>query len=134
MFLKTDEFAYNQKTVMLTEMSALQRIEYLEYSVELSKPQVEPESDIAKVAALSRQNLNLNARLVALSLWHSDNKKTVKDIQQTILSTWPSEALSLAANQVLILSKMVPELPDAADPVIENGETSEVVDNSAEKS
>ncbi|WP_252146782.1 phage tail assembly chaperone G, partial [Escherichia coli] len=54
------------------------------------------------------------AFLVAMSLWHSHPQKTkmpsmneaVKQIEQEVLTTWPTEAISHAENVVYRLSGM----------------------------
>ncbi|EMO3183367.1 phage minor tail protein G, partial [Escherichia coli] len=67
------------------------------------------------------------AFLVAMSLWHSHPQKTkmpsmneaVKQIEQEVLTTWPTEAIAQAENVVMRLSGMsefvVNDAPEQAD-------------------
>ncbi|EQX36127.1 phage minor tail protein G [Escherichia coli UMEA 3163-1] len=121
MFLKTESFEYNGVTVTLSELSALQRIEHLA----LMKQQAESDSnrkftveDVIRTGAFV---------VVAMSLWHNHPQKTqmpsmneaVKQIEQEVLTTWPTEAISHAENVVYRLSGMyefvVNNAPEQAD-------------------
>lgn len=107
MFLKTESFEYNGVTVTLSELSALQRIEHLA----LMKQQAESDSNRKFTV---EDAIRTGAFLVAMSLWHNHPQKTkqpsmneaVKQIEQEVLTTWPTEAISHAENVVYRLSGM----------------------------
>ncbi|HCQ3678127.1 phage tail assembly chaperone G [Escherichia coli] len=123
MFLKTESFEYNGVTVTLSELSALQRIEHLF----LMKQQAEQaDSDSNRQVALA-DLIKTGAFVVAMSLWHNHPQKTkqpsmneaVKQIEQEVLTTWPTEAISHAENVVYRLSGMyefvVNDAPDQSE-------------------
>ncbi|HFV0518858.1 TPA: phage minor tail protein G, partial [Escherichia coli] len=110
MFLKTESFEHNGVTVTLSELSALQRIEHLF----LMKQQAEQaDSDSNRQVALA-DLIKTGAFVVAMSLWHNHPQKTkqpsmneaVKQIEQEVLTTWPTAAISHAENVVYRLSGM----------------------------
>ncbi|HDY0233206.1 TPA: phage minor tail protein G [Escherichia coli] len=124
MFLKTESFEYNGVTVTLSELSALQRIEHLA----LMKQQAESDSNRKFTV---EDVIRTGAFVVAMSLWHNHPQKTqmpsmneaVKQIEQEVLTTWPTEAISHAENVVYRLSGMyefvannAPEQADDAGP------------------
>lgn len=120
MFLKTESFEYNGVTVTLSELSALQRIEHLA----LMKQQAESDSNRKFTV---EDVIRTGAFVVAMSLWHNHPQKTqmpsmneaVKQIEQEVLNTWPTEAISHAENVVYRLSGMyefvVNNAPEQAD-------------------
>ena len=120
MFLKTESFEYNGVTVTLSELSALQRIEHLA----LMKQQAESDSNRKFTV---EDVIRTGAVVVAMSLWHNHPQKTklpsmneaVKQIEQEVLTTWPTEAISHAENVVYRLSGMyefvVNNAPEQAD-------------------
>ncbi|EHS3387525.1 phage minor tail protein G [Escherichia coli] len=120
MFLKTESFEYNGVTVTLSELSALQRIEHLA----LMKQQAESDSNRKFTV---EDVIRTGAFVVAMSLWHNHPQKTqmpsmneaVKQIEQEVLTTWPTEAIAQAENVVLRLSGMsefvVNNAPEQAD-------------------
>ena len=120
MFLKTESFEYNGVTVTLSELSALQRIEHLA----LMKQQAESDSNRKFTV---EDAIRTGAFLVAMSLWHNHPQKTklpsmneaVKQIEQEVLTTWPTEAISHAENVVYRLSGMsefvVNDAPEQAE-------------------
>ena len=120
MFLKTESFEYNGVTVTLSELSALQRIEHLT----LMKQQAESDSNRKFTV---EDVIRTGAFVVAMSLWHNHPQKTklpsmneaVKQIEQEVLTTWPTEAISHAENVVYRLSGMyefvVNNAPEQAD-------------------
>ena len=122
MFLKTESFEHNGVTVTLSELSALQRIEHLA----LMKQQAESDSNRKFTV---EDVIRTGAFVVAMSLWHNHPKKTklpsmneaVKQIEQEVLTTWPTEAISHAENVVYRLSGMyefvVNNAPEQAEDV-----------------
>ena len=123
MFLKTEQFEYNGVSVMLSELSALQRIEHLA----LLKRRAEQAESCGNLQVSVEDLVRTGAFLVAMSLWHNHPQKTkqpsmneaVKQIEQEVLTTWPAEAISHAENVVYRLSGMygfvVNDAPDQAE-------------------
>ncbi|HHK8905464.1 TPA: phage minor tail protein G [Escherichia coli] len=110
MFLKTESFEHNGVTVTLSELSALQRIEHLAWLKEQEKKAESSGNLQVSVEELIRGG----AFLVAMSLWHNHPQKTklpsmneaITQIEQEVLTTWPTEAIAQAENVVLRLSGM----------------------------
>ena len=110
MFLKTEQFEYNGVSVTLSELSALQRIEHLA----LLKRRAEEAEATGNLQVSVEDLVRTGAFLVAMSLWHNHPQKTqmpsmneaVKQIEQEVLTTWPTEAISHAENVVYRLSGM----------------------------
>lgn len=123
MFLKTEQFEYNGVSVTLSELSALQRIEHLA----LLKRRAEEAEASGNLQVSVEDLVRTGAFLVAMSLWHNHPQKTqmpsmneaVKQIEQEVLTTWPTEAISHAENVVYRLSGMyefvVNNAPEQAD-------------------
>lgn len=123
MFLKTEQFEYNGVSVTLSELSALQRIEHLA----LLKRRAEQAESCGNLQVSVEDLVRTGAFLVAMSLWHNHPQKTklpsmneaVKQIEQEVLTTWPTEAISHAENVVYRLSGMyefvVNDAPEQAD-------------------
>ncbi|WP_373641962.1 phage minor tail protein G [Klebsiella quasipneumoniae subsp. similipneumoniae] len=111
MFLKKDEFTHNGATVPITELSALQRITYLEYlaAEEKALSAISDDVDDQKMAAgLVSMSIRTGARLIALSLWHNDPKgPSEEELHQQVMSTWPPEAIGKAEMQIKLLSGML---------------------------
>ena len=123
MFLKTESFEHNGVTVTLSELSALQRIEHLA----LMKRQAEQAESDSNRKFTVEDAIRTGAFVVAMSLWHNHPQKTkqpsmneaVKQIEQEVLTTWPTEAISHAENVVYRLSGMyefvVNDAPEQAE-------------------
>lgn len=94
--------------VILHELSALQRVEYLEFLAGL-KPVPDGASNLTVAVYQSRQAVTSNAWLVSRSLWHGDRDADENALMQTVLKSWPAEALSAAAAQVLAISGLLQE-------------------------
>lgn len=124
MFLKNESFEHNGQAVTLYELSALQRIEHLEY---LKQLEAVDESDIQKAMELT---IRSGAMLVAMSLWHqhdlkgtkSDAKKEVSLITEEVLEAWPLEAIALAEFRVKKLSGMIMPEADQGSSAVETAE------------
>ncbi|EFN8444400.1 phage minor tail protein G [Escherichia coli O5] len=109
MFLKTESFEYNGVSVTLSELSALQRIEHLA----LLKRQAEQAGSSLNRQVSVEDLVRTGAFLVAMSLWYSHPQKTkmpsmneaVKQIEQEVLTTWPTEAIAQAENVVMRLQQ-----------------------------
>ncbi|HAV7523095.1 TPA: phage minor tail protein G [Escherichia coli] len=110
MFLKTEPFEYNGQTVTLSELSALQRLEYLAWVKEKEEQRGEGGSEQQALDDLIREG----ALLVAMSLWHNHALKGTSPslreetdrIIQEVLTTWPVEAIAAGRNVVSGLSGM----------------------------
>ncbi|MWM31467.1 phage minor tail protein G [Escherichia coli] len=123
MFLKTEQFEYNGVSVTLSELSALQRIEHLA----LLKRRAEQAESSGNLQVSVEDLVRTGAFLVAMSLWHNHPQKTqmpsmneaVKQIEQEVLTTWPTEAISHAENVVYRLFGMyefvVNDAPEQAE-------------------
>ncbi|NBN74762.1 phage tail assembly chaperone G [Proteus sp. G2615] len=107
MFLKKKEFTYSDNTIVLYELSALQRIEYFDFLVERSEKNddIEKVEGVKKTALIIRVNTESNAWLVSRSLAHGGSDD-VEQIYNDVLSTWPPEALEKASKEVLVISGM----------------------------
>ncbi|ENZ4427135.1 phage minor tail protein G, partial [Escherichia coli] len=89
---------------------ALQRIEHLA----LMKRQAEQAESDSNRKFTVEDAIRTGAFVVAMSLWHNHPQKTklpsmneaVKQIEQEVLTTWPTEAISHAENVVYRLSGM----------------------------
>ncbi|MWU71250.1 phage minor tail protein G, partial [Escherichia coli] len=110
MFLKTEPFEYNGQTVTLSELSALQRLEYLARVKEKEEQRGEAVSEQQALDELIREG----AALVAMSLWHNHALKgtlpslrqETDRIMQEVLTTWPVEAIAAGRNVAVRLSGM----------------------------
>lgn len=120
MFLKTESFEYNGVSVTLSELSALQRIEHLA----LLKRQAEQAGSSLNRQVSVEDLVRTGAFLVAMSLHPQKTKmpsmnEAVKQIEQEVLTTWPTEAIAQAENVVMRLSGMsefvVNDAPEQAD-------------------
>ncbi|MEM8042979.1 phage minor tail protein G, partial [Morganella morganii] len=122
-FLKQKEFTYNGESLMLSELSALQRVEYFDHLVTQTEKEAPAEDaqSLKRTAVYVRMNIESNAFLVARSLFNVGNTpgKQVDEIRADILSTWPPVALEQAAKLVLELSDMQVKTTDgeSAEPV-----------------
>lgn len=117
MFLKTEKLERNGHCVMLYQLSALQRIEFLEC---LKKIEAIDDGDIQSAITTTIQ---VGALVVAMSLWHghavkntlSDGAAEVELIQNEVMQSWPSELIAEADYKVKLLSGMIDPSPDPAD-------------------
>lgn len=108
MFLKKENLPIRGHSVLLSEISALQRLEYFEYLASLEASLPEDASELKQEAWQIKLNISVNAWLISRSLWHETPDREPDDIQQEIMRTWPSEAMNLAVEKVLALSDMLP--------------------------
>ncbi|MBT9425846.1 phage minor tail protein G [Enterobacter oligotrophicus] len=118
MFLKSELLEHNGCSVTLFQLSALQRIEHLEY---LKQLEAVDEGDMQTAITFTVKN---GAYLVALSIWHGHALKDtlpggaaeeVAKIQEEILMTWPTELVAEADFRVKILSGMIAPVSDDPD-------------------
>ncbi|MFT4289674.1 phage tail assembly chaperone G [Enterobacter soli] len=131
MFLKSELLESNGSSVTLFQLSALQRIEHLEY---LKQMEAIEGGDIQAAVTLTVKS---GAFLVAMSLWHGHPLKgsqgenaaaEVAKIQDEVLQTWPTELVAEAEFKVKLLSGMIaPVTDDPAEPGEERNEPAEPV-------
>ncbi|EGI3994540.1 phage minor tail protein G, partial [Escherichia coli] len=67
MFLKTELFEYNGVSVTLSELSALQRFDYMKFVSDAERQEI-TEHDVVRINQLYLETASL---LVAMSLWHT---------------------------------------------------------------
>lgn len=131
MFLKSEQLESNGSSVTLFQLSALQRIEHLEY---LKQMEAVEGGDIQAAVTLTVKS---GAYLVAMSLWHGHPLKgsqgenaaaEVARIQDEVMQTWPAELIAEAEFKVKLLSGMIaPVTDDPAEPGEEGNEPAEPV-------
>ncbi|WP_311207735.1 phage tail assembly chaperone G [Escherichia coli] len=117
MFLKTEQFEYNGVSVTLSELSALQRFDYIKF-VSDAEQQETTKHDVVHI---NQRYLETASLLVAMSLWHSHSLKgtlaspetEMQQIRREVMLGWPADALNQATNQVLYLSGMLGNRHDA---------------------
>lgn len=116
--LKKDVFDYADQKIEISELSGLQRIDYLSFIKEVAdKYDALPEetSDSDRNIAFTTMQLRINAWLVAASLWHSDKKQNVETLRQAVLEDWSGAAISGCSQKVLVLSNMIPAQVESSD-------------------
>lgn len=116
MFLKKETFKYNGQSVVLHQISALQRVEYFDYLASKEAISDEGSESLRHTAQLVRLNVDVNAWLISRSLSHETAECDENELHQTIQKTWPSEAINEAVEIVLALSGMHPKSADEAAP------------------
>ncbi|MEY8401583.1 phage minor tail protein G [Enterobacter kobei] len=131
MFLKSELLESNGSSVTLFQLSALQRIEHLEY---LKQMEAVEGGDIQAAVTLTVKS---GAYLVAMSLWHGHSLKgsqgdnaaaEVAKIQDEVMQTWPAELIAEAEYKVKLLSGMIaPVTDDPEEPGEEQNEQAEPV-------
>lgn len=131
MFLKSELLESNGSSVTLFQLSALQRIEHLEYLKQMESVEG---GDIQAAVTLTVKS---GAYLVAMSLWHGHPLKgsqgenaaaEVARIQDEVMQNWPAELIAEAEFKVKLLSGMIaPVTDDPAEPGEERNEPAEPV-------
>ncbi|HEL8021149.1 TPA: phage minor tail protein G [Escherichia coli] len=109
MFLKQETFNYAGQSVVLSELSGLQRVEYLAYVRERTAQFDEQSAGMAEGArqiAFLEMGMDINAWLVSRSLWNADQSQDVAALFPSVRVTWSYDALGLAAECILALSRM----------------------------
>ncbi|EGF1626185.1 phage minor tail protein G [Escherichia coli] len=109
MFLKQDTFNYGDQSVVMTELSGLQRVEYLAF-VQKRTTEFDTLDDAMPVAERQieflRMGMDINAWLVSRSVWNTDPSQDVDALNETIKNTWSYDALGDGGSLVLSLSGM----------------------------
>lgn len=125
MFLKTDTFTYGGHSAVLSELSALQRVDYLMFiQSRTAEYDALPETltEQERQAAFMQMGVDINAWLVSRSLCESKKEDDARHLYDAVRAQWSFDALGLAADKVLTLSGMVIPLTDDAG---EDADTSE---------
>lgn len=130
LFLKNETLPLGGESVLLHELSALQRADYFEYLASLEDAMPEDISDMQRMALMVKRNVQVNAWLVSRSLWHNSPEKDEREMHQEIMRTWPSEALNLAVEKVMSLSGMTPKVGEES---VSNNDTEEQDDIQVEE-
>lgn len=109
MFLKQGTFNYEKQSVVLSELSGLQRIEYLAFVQQRTAKFDAGEGELLEAErqiAFLRMGMDINAWLVSRSLWNADQSKDVEALCASVITTWSYDALGAGAEMVLSLSGM----------------------------
>ncbi|ASC12696.1 MULTISPECIES: phage tail assembly chaperone G [Klebsiella/Raoultella group] len=118
MFLKKEPFEFNGQSTTLTELSALQRIHYLDYLAGEEKALASSDEELSEQAMTTRligMSIRNSARLISYSLWHNDPEGPSEDeLFHQVLSTWPAEAIGKAEIAVKTLSGMLAPVAEEA--------------------
>lgn len=117
MFLKQDTFNYDKQSVVLNELSGLQRVEYLTFIRERTAVFDEQSAEMVegeRQIAFLEMGMDINAWLVSRSLWSAGQTQDVQVLYDTVRKTWSYDALGLAAERILALSGLVPAKEEAA--------------------
>ncbi|ELR0534544.1 phage minor tail protein G [Escherichia coli] len=119
MFLKQDTFNYGEQSVVLTELSGLQRVEYLAFVQQRTAKFDAQDGELPEAErqiAFLRMGMDLNVWLVSRSLWNADQAQDVEAQSEIVKKTWSYDALGQAAERILSLSGMAPaEVHDDSD-------------------
>ncbi|ALZ96988.1 phage tail assembly chaperone G [Leclercia adecarboxylata] len=107
-FLKSEPFIFNGNTIELFELSALQRIEHLQYLALDEKSLPKDEGDEGYLPLRVASNIRRGARLIAMSLWQGDTSKHVDALQDEVLSGWSPAMIGAGEQFVKKLSDMLP--------------------------
>ncbi|HFH0030496.1 TPA: phage minor tail protein G [Salmonella enterica subsp. salamae serovar 42:g,t:-] len=118
MFLKADTFTYGGHSVVLSELSALQRVNYLMFIQQRTAeydalPDTLTEQE--RQAAFMQMGVDINAWLVSRSLCESKKEDDARLLYDAVRLQWSFDALGLGADRVLTLSGMVVPVEDDTD-------------------
>ncbi|HEJ7014382.1 TPA: phage minor tail protein G [Serratia marcescens] len=120
--LKNDTFEYADQKIDISELSGLQRIDYLAFiKKEADQFDAMPDdtSDSDKNIAFTTMRLRINAWVIARSMWNIDKKQDVENLHQNILVDWSGAAIAGCSHKILTLSDMIPtEIEPAADATV----------------
>ncbi|ANK42961.1 TPA: phage minor tail protein G [Klebsiella michiganensis] len=123
-YLKKDTLNPSGESILLFELSAYSRMQYIEFMVEERKslpPEGSTPEENFKLATLL--TMRDQAMLVALSLSEADDEnREGKDIFHEIMRKYPPGLLGSAAIMVRMLSGMVPPAIDETEETIKEEE------------
>ncbi|MDZ5666807.1 phage minor tail protein G [Atlantibacter hermannii] len=115
-FLKSGQLEHGEQTITLYELSALQRIEHLQFIASAAKALPADTDEETLYPLLVEQDIRQGARLVAMSLWHADPANSdIEQLYQDVLSGWPITLIGAAVRIVKSLSDMLPEDEEQPD-------------------
>ena len=115
-FLKSGQLEHGEQTITLYELSALQRIEHLQFIASAAKALPADTDEETLYPLLVEQDIRQGARLVAMSLWHADPANSdIEQLYQDVLSGWPITLIGAAVQIVKSLSDMLPEDEEQPD-------------------
>lgn len=105
MFLKKKEVSIGGESVILYELSALQRADYFDF---LAKKEKETEGldGAEKDAKSMRSMVESQAWLVSRSRWHEDRDRDIDNLYDEIAQTWSADSLSEAVRTISEISGM----------------------------
>lgn len=114
MFLNKKTIQLHDKTVVLYEVTALQRADYFDFLVTKEK-----ESEGLEGAALTAKSIRTLAEsqawLVSRSLWNGDRERDVDEINSEVSASWGKSALEEAVASILDISGMASQSSDSDD-------------------
>ena len=96
MFLKQGTFNYEKQSVVLSELSGLQRIEYLAFVQQRTAKFDAEEGELPEAErqiAFLRMGMDINAWLVSRSLWNAEQSQDVETLCASVITTWSYDAL-----------------------------------------
>lgn len=108
-FLKKESLPLEGGSVVLYELSALQRADYFDYLASLEADTPEDISEMKRMALMVKRNVQVNAWVVSRSLWQSTPDRDEDELHLEVMRTWSSEALNIAVEKVLEISGMAPK-------------------------
>ena len=108
-FLKKESLPLEGGSVVLYELSALQRADYFEYLASLEADTPEDITEMKRMALMVKRNVQVNAWVVSRSLWQGSPDRDEDELHLEVMRTWPSEALNIAVEKVLDLSGIAPK-------------------------
>ncbi|WP_369114931.1 phage tail assembly chaperone G [Edwardsiella tarda] len=114
MFLKRGMFTHDGNTIELRELSALQRIEYLEYAAANQVTGDDGTDPMTYIAAANKLDIKLNALIVAMAtipIEKATDQDAVMEMQHVVMGSWSSSALVAAARLIMKLSGMLSPEP-----------------------
>lgn len=88
MFLKQGTFNYEKQSVVLSELSGLQRIEYLAFVQQRTAKFDAEEGELPEAErqiAFLRMGMDINAWLVSRSLWNAEQSQDVERFAHPLL-------------------------------------------------
>lgn len=107
--VKQGTFNYEKQSVVLSELSGLQRIEYLAFVQQRTAKFDAEEGELPEAErqiAFLRMGMDINAWLVSRSLWNAEQSQDVETLCASVITTWSYDALGAGAEMVLSLSGM----------------------------
>lgn len=95
--------------MVLSELSGLQRIEYLMFVQQRTAKFDAGEGELPEAErqiAFLRMGMDINVWLVSRSLWNAEQSQDVETLYASVITTWSYDALGAGAEMVLSLSGM----------------------------